>query len=75
MNGQTTVTAKDLLSEINAFEKALLDLKKRVLSFMPAKYGSDAWWEKMDKEGLEQIKQGNVVKFDTIKDLQKHLGL
>jgi len=42
---------------------------------MPAKYGSDAWWEKMDKEGLEQIKQGNVVKFDTIKDLQKHLGL
>jgi hypothetical protein len=74
MNGQT-ITTQDLLSEIHVIEKALSDLKRKVFSFVPPKYGSDAWWEKMDNEGLEQIRQGNVVKFDSIKDLQKHLGL
>lgn len=74
MNGKT-ITAQSLISEINAIERSLSDLKKKVLSFVPPKYGSDAWWEKMDNEGLKQIKQGNVVKFNDIKELQKHLGL
>lgn len=74
MNGQT-ITAQDLLSEISLMESSLSVLKKKILSLLPLKYGSDAWWEKMDQEGLEQIKKGQLTKFQTTKELKKYLGL
>ena len=74
MDGQT-LTANDLLREIFLLEKAVLSLKTKVLKALPVKYGSEAWWEKLDQEGLEQIKRGEVIKFENTKELKKSLGL
>jgi len=74
MNGQT-ISLEELYKELTVLETILQSLKTRVLSSLPSKYGSDAWWEESDKKGLEQIKRGEVVEFKTTKELKKHLGL
>lgn len=74
MNGQTATT-QDLLTEINAIEKALSDLKRKVLSFVPPQYGSDAWWEESDEKAREDIKNGNFTTLKNEKELKKYLGL
>jgi len=74
MNGQT-LTVDKLVLQINTIQDALDELKSQIVSLLPPKYGSDAWWEKTDEEGLEQIKRGEIIKFKTTNELKKHLGL
>ena len=73
MNGQT-VTTQDLLSEINTMESSLSELKKKVLSFLPPKYGSDAWWEQETAKSLEDYKNGNYVEVKNKKELHVFLS-
>ncbi len=74
MNGQT-ITAEDIFGEVLVLERTISSLKNKLLNIMPPKYGSDVWWEKMDEEGLKQIKNGETIKFETTKELKKYLGL
>lgn len=75
MNGQTLSWSQDdFYTELVAVRNQVDKLINKVLSLNPAKGGA-AWWKKMDEEGLEQIKRGEVVKFETTKELKKHLGL
>lgn len=47
----------------------------KVLSVMPPKYGSDAWWEKSDREALKQLKEGKGKTFNNVEELEKYLGI
>ena len=73
MNGQT-LTADDLLWQIDSIQKALDDLKKKVVSIMPPKYGSDVWWKESDNKAIEQIKQGKYKSFKTTNELMQDLN-
>jgi hypothetical protein len=79
MNGSSAVTfgqslaAEDFYSEILVLEKALARLKEKFLKAAPAKYGSDAWWEKMDQRAEESILAGRGRKFDTYKEAIDYL--
>ena len=53
-------TAETILREIEAMRKSLEALRKKILKLFPAKYGSDAWWEKSEHEADEDIKKGRV---------------
>ncbi|OGD98816.1 hypothetical protein A3A49_00690 [Candidatus Curtissbacteria bacterium RIFCSPLOWO2_01_FULL_38_11b] len=37
-------------------------------------YGSDEWWKWSEKKADEDIKRGNVVKFDSVEDAIKWLN-
>ena len=37
-------------------------------------YGSDEWWKWSEKKADEDIKKGNVVKFDSVEDAIKWLN-
>lgn len=67
-------TARTLAAELENLDR----IKKVLLSAIPLhllKEGSDLWWEKSDKEALEQIKKGKIVKFNSVEELEKHLGI
>lgn len=36
-------------------------------------YGSDAWWEKSDKEALESLEKGEYLEFQSAQDMISHL--
>lgn len=64
-----TKTAETLLKEIEAMRKSLEALRKKVINILPAKYGSDAWWEKEIGEGLKEVKHGKYTVYKNAKDL------
>lgn len=55
-----TKTAENLLKEIESMRRSLETLKKKIMDLLPAKYGSDAWWERAETEADEDIKKGRV---------------
>ena len=55
-----TKTAESIFSEITSLQKKLELLRKKVVKLLPAKYGSDLWWEKENEEALEEVKKGQV---------------
>lgn len=68
MNRQTTLTAEDLLGEIVRLEKTLVELKAKVISYLPPEYGSEQWWKMMDKVAEESIRAGKGKKFNSYKE-------
>jgi len=66
-----TRTAETLLKEIETIKKSLEVLKKKIIKLLPARYGSDAWWEKAELEADEDIKKGRIAKLSSIQDLDK----
>ena len=69
-----TDTAESIFSEITVLQKKLESLRKRVIKLLPAKYGSDLWWEKENEEALEEVKRGEVYgPFNSAQDLIKSL--
>ena len=75
MNGQSATISDDLWREIMVLQKAVEKLKEKVLAAMPMKYGSEAWWEKNNKEALEQIERGEFIEVHNNKELKKYLGV
>ena len=55
-----TKTAENILEEIEAMRKSLETLRKKIMTLLPSKYGSYAWWEKEINEGLKEVKEGNL---------------
>lgn len=62
-------TAQSLFSEIEKMEKALADLKKRLILALPAKYGSDLWWEQGQLIAEKEIKEGKYYVLESVDDL------
>lgn len=55
-----TETAENILKEIETVKKSLDVLRKKIIKFLPSKYGSDVWWEKAEFEADEDIKKGRI---------------
>ncbi|MDP2860611.1 MAG: hypothetical protein Q8N98_02750 [bacterium] len=47
---------------------------KAGLSGTGAKYGSDAWWERSDKEAIKQIENGEYFEVETKEELKAFLS-
>ncbi|OGM15196.1 hypothetical protein A3D84_04690 [Candidatus Woesebacteria bacterium RIFCSPHIGHO2_02_FULL_42_20] len=58
---------KDILSQLIALRREVRAIKSG------PRYGSDEWWEKETTEALEEVKKGNVVKFDSVEKLIQDL--
>lgn len=65
--------AESILEELDNLQKSLVSLRKKVLKLLPSKYGSDAWWEKEIKEGLEEVKQGKYTAYENVHSLIRDL--
>lgn len=72
-----TKTAETLLKEIEVMRRSLEALRKKVINLLPARYGSDTWWEKEIEEGLKEVKQGKYAVYKNSKDLisDLHAGI
>ena len=68
-----TKTAENILEEIEAVGQSLEVLRKKILKLLPAKYGSDAWWEKAELEADEDIKAGRYTTYTNVENLIKDL--
>lgn len=68
-----TKTAESIFSEISLIEKRLSVLRKKVMEFVPASYGSDAWWEKEIEGAQQEIKEGKYTVYNNAHDLIKDL--
>jgi hypothetical protein len=66
-------TAESLYRQIRVMAMILEDLRKKVAKLLPAKYGSELWWEKSDEEAITSIKAGRGKKFKTYEDAVKYL--
>lgn len=66
-------TAKSIFAEISLIQKRLDALKEKILTLLPAQYGSNEWWEKEIKEGLEEVKKGEYTLYKNVDDLLKDL--
>ena len=69
-----TKTAEKIFAEIALIEKRLSALRKKVMQFIPASYGSDAWWEKEIKEAESEFKKGKGIRFESANDAIKWLN-
>lgn len=67
-------TAESIFAEIASLQKKVEGLRKKVVKLLPAKYGSDLWWEKEHEEAFEEIKRGDVYgPFENTDELIKSL--
>ena len=67
-------TAETLYRQVQLMELMLKDLEKKILKLLPAKYGSQLWWEKSTEKALEEIKRGKGVKFTSVKETIRWLN-
>gem|GEM_PF-1201697 len=68
-------TAELLFTKVQRMEKALAQIKSKILQLLPAKYGSDLWWEKSDEEAIEQIGLGKGTVINNKEELKRFLGI
>ena len=66
-------TAESIFSEVIRMQKRLELLRKKVVKLLPAKYGSELWWEKEHEEAFKDIKAGRVRELTSVNDLDKPL--
>lgn len=70
-SGSKTLTADDLLGQVDVLYKALDQLKAKIVNSLPAKYGSDAWWVKSDQQALKEIRAGKGTTVHNKKELNQ----
>lgn len=58
-----------LLDELAILSQAAKNVREKLLKITPVKYGSSLWWEKADKEAMEQIKAGRGTLISNKKEL------
>ncbi len=80
MNGNTvtlsgvrskTLTADNLLGEVDLLYKALDQLRAKIINSLPARYGSDAWWEKTERKSREDYAAGRYITLKNKGDVDK----
>ena len=74
---QTTIvptkTINEIFTRLDELTKAVEKISARLFK-EELPYGSDAWWDKEIKEGLEEVKQGKVKKFKSMKEAVHYLN-
>ena len=45
-----------------------------ILSALPAKYGSDAWWDKEEQKSRKDYKEGRFKTYNSVQALMKDLN-
>lgn len=78
MNGHVVPIDTNLLIELieTLKTKGLATLRKKLLLALPDetfRYGSDPWWEQSDLKAQEDIKRGNVIRFQDAKEMISYL--
>lgn len=66
-----TKTLQYVVNQLDKLTRDMAELKENLHGQEP-EYGSDEWWEWSDKKGLEDIRKGNVISFNSIKEMQEH---
>ncbi len=78
-NGKTLSTEIDtkalsgLLDDLESFSRAALAIRKRLSQILPAKYGSDLWWEQSIERSKKDVTAGKYKSFDSAKDFVRYL--
>lgn len=76
MSQTVTVPAKtidEIFSRLDELTKAVKKISAILLKG-DFSYGSDEWWDKEIKEGLEEVKKGKVKKFKTMTETIRYLN-
>ena len=68
-------TLISLINELAVLSQAAKNVREKLLKIVPVKYGSDLWWDKSDKEAMDQIKNGKGISFNNINELKQYLGV
>ncbi len=76
MNQATVTSQKTLETILDRLDKLAKEVKiiKEKLTETEPPYGSDKWWHWAEKKADEDIKAGNVVKFNSVEDAIKWLN-
>lgn len=69
----STTSLAALERQILKTAKVLDELRRKLILSMPAKYGSDLWWEKANLEAEEDIRCGRISSFRNANELVKYL--
>lgn len=73
INSLDISTTMSILKELDRLSRVIEETRKKIIMALPAKYGSDLWWEKSDKEAIESIKEGRGKRFKTHEEAVKYL--
>lgn len=65
-------TIEEILTRLDNLTKEVRAMKSKLFEGEPP-YGSDEWWEWSIGKGMEDIKKGNYIEFDSVEKLQRHL--
>lgn len=66
------ITVESVLNELTKIEKAVENLKLKILKSAP-KYGSHLWWKQALEESKKEFAAGHFYKADNVEDLLKEL--
>ncbi|MBI3559845.1 hypothetical protein HY087_01825 [Candidatus Gottesmanbacteria bacterium] len=73
-NGKTVTNTLDeqslvrLAQALSSFSVAADTLRKRIVTLLPAKHGSDLWWEKEELQADEDLKAGRFQAFSSMEE-------
>lgn len=78
-NGKTTTNILDeqslvrLAQALSSFSAAANTLQKMIVALLPAKYGSDLWWEKEELQADEDRGVGKTKTFSSMEEATRWL--
>lgn len=61
---------EDIINRLHRLEEMMNDLME---VFKQPRYGSDEWWDKVNRDGFEDIKKGRYKSFKSMKEMVKYL--
>lgn len=64
-----------LQKDLALFSRAADSLRKKLSRILPAKYGSDAWWEKEEEKVYAALAQGEYKDFSSVDEMLKYLNV
>lgn len=76
-NGKTLSTEVDtkllsgLLDDLETFSRAALALRNKLSQILPAKFGSDTWWEQEEARSRQAINEGLYTELANKEDIKK----
>lgn len=65
-------TIEEIFTRLDNLSKEVRALRSKMFKGEPP-YGSDEWWERSIRKGMEDIKKGDYIEFDSVEKLQRHL--
>jgi vancomycin resistance protein YoaR len=60
-----------ILDDLDAFLRAGFAMRKKLSRILPAKYGSDLWWEQTVEQSKKDITAGRYTELKTKEDITR----